>query len=170
MNYRIIIGMFAIAFASGAVASDLLSRAEERVNVMTAAIRSKDQLHAHLSSDPTSPLLALEPSKRKSFVESLLFTDAGLASYSFLELEGLPSTSIYRILTLFGVQADTADIRRSVGFEDAEVENILKRYSQRPRDNLHRMCVISPHRPTRCVPNTGSRCPAGCGVEGQDPR
>lgn len=80
-----------------------------KVNRLTAPVHSKSDLQRYLSRthESGSPLDALAPNARKRFVESLKFTDLGLASFNYSDLEALTATQVYRILGLFGVQQDT---------------------------------------------------------------
>lgn len=167
MKYVIVIAALAGLFAAGiAAASEVTtsstSSALERANAIGAPIRSKDQLYAYLSVMPDSPLHKLGPAKMQSFIDSLVFTQRGLGSYSYIELEDMSSSDIYRILALFGSQADVPLIRRSVTESDGDVEQLLK--SRRPVDRHNWSCIVRPGgHGGRCRRDMGYVCGGGCG-------
>lgn len=107
-----------------------------------APIRSASDLNAYLSSRKTSPLSALSDRSRKIFVESLVFTEHGLASYRFRELESeLTPRQAFELLSLFGVQKTVGYLR----FEQASAEE---------REAVAKLAPIffEDHKGYRCVP------------------
>lgn len=67
-------------------------------------IQSTQELQAYLQATPNSPLNHLAPDARQRFVNSLVFTDKGLGSFQYSELNTLPAADIQQVLTLFGVE------------------------------------------------------------------
>jgi hypothetical protein len=80
-----------------------------------------------MSSTPNSPLSHLAPEARQRFVDSMVFSADGLASYSYADLQALSATEVYRILRIFDVEATTPMIRKAgVSSEsDKAVMNII---------------------------------------------
>lgn len=80
-----------------------------RVDALVAPIHSHADLTKYLTTTPkgASPLDAMPPAARGRFLRSLHFTEAGLGSFSYADLQNLTATQIYKILALFGVQAVT---------------------------------------------------------------
>lgn len=118
MKYSILVATLTGLLAVGPAASSEITPAaslsvQRRADAIGAPIRSKEQLHAYLSITPDSPLHKLGRAKMQSFLDSLTFTKAGLGSYSYIELEGMSSTNIYRVLSLFGAQTDRVRGRRA---------------------------------------------------------
>lgn len=68
-------------------------------------------MQRYLSRTPEAPLNKLPDSAKRNFINSLLFTGKGLASYSYLPLaDHLSATEIYQTLSLFGAQSSTGVI------------------------------------------------------------
>jgi len=59
---------------------------------------------------PQSPLLSLPKDARQAFLDSLVFTERGLASYRYVPLQGIDAAHAYRVLALFGVQGSLAAV------------------------------------------------------------
>lgn len=80
-----------------------------RVDALVAPIHSSADLTQYLKQHKkgTSPLDAMPPTERARFLTSLYFTGAGLGSFSYADLQNLTATQIFKIPSLFGVQADT---------------------------------------------------------------
>lgn len=79
-----------------------------------APIKSSNDLESYLydTAQSFSPLDRLSPSGKRRFLESLTFTERGLASYDFADLEAeLSVTEIYQVLSLFGAQHTTPMIK-----------------------------------------------------------
>ncbi|MDH5823578.1 hypothetical protein QFW77_11330 [Luteimonas sp. RD2P54] len=58
-----------------------------------------------------TPLAALSPGAQQRFLQSLVFSEAGLASFYYEDLRAeLSPTQIYRLLSLFGAQRSTPSI------------------------------------------------------------
>lgn len=82
-----------------------------RSDISLARIRSAEALDRYLRTHETSPLDALSERSRKLFVESLVFTDQGLGSYRYRELEAeLSPRQAFELLSLFGAQKTVAQL------------------------------------------------------------
>ena len=80
------------------------------IDAATAPIRSQDDLRNHLAAMPSSPIYKLTPHSRAIFLSSLVFTNRGLASYSYVSLAGISVSDAYQILMLFGAQGTIGDV------------------------------------------------------------
>lgn len=86
-------------------------REGRRNDISLARIRSAADLDRYLRTHETSPLDALSEPSRKRFVESLVFTDQGLGSYRYRELEAeLSPRQAFELLSLFGAQKTVAQL------------------------------------------------------------
>ena len=85
------------------------------IDHLIAPIHSRAQLSAYLkrTAHTNSPLDALPPGARQRFLASLNFRNGGLEFLPFSDLLRLNAVEIYRILALFGAQADTRTIAGS---------------------------------------------------------
>ena len=107
-----------VGLASGASSAqtrteDAAERAAHQasIDLAIAPLRSMKDVRIHLRSTPASPLLALAPTQRREFINSLVFTQDGLGSYSYEALAHGPSVSeVYKVLALFGAQSEIAAI------------------------------------------------------------
>lgn len=80
-----------------------------------------------------SPLDRLSPSAKQRFLSSLTFSDKGLASFSYADLQDeLTPSQIYQVLTLFGVQR-TASFARHARIETDTDRMILGAPSVAPQ-------------------------------------
>lgn len=82
-------------------------RLRETVSGALAQIRSKDNLDSHLAVAHiiNSPILYLSDKARTRFLESLEFSENGLASFDYRDLQReLTASQIYEVLSLFGMQ------------------------------------------------------------------
>lgn len=93
-----------------------------------APIKSQADLQKYLSTEQaSSPLNKLTSESKNRFLSSLVFSDKGLASYNYEELQDqLTASQIYDILGLFGAQATTSLIK------GAAVENNVDRLIMQP--------------------------------------
>lgn len=76
-------------------------------------IHTKEQLQKHIENmtEHNSPLLHLSHAGRDEFVEGIMWTDSGIASFSFFPLElELTEQETYRVLQLFGLEAFTSHL------------------------------------------------------------
>ena len=74
-------------------------------------IVSKAALLEYMSRNSDSPLNKLPPLVLQNFIDSLVFTQKGLGSYSYLGLSPhLTAYEIARVLSLFGAQETVANI------------------------------------------------------------
>lgn len=96
------------------VAAAMGACATEQVNGNTSVtqIQSARDLETHLQTTPDSPLNRMSPDARQRFVDSLVFTDRGLASYRYVELQSLSTTDVFEILNLFGVERTAPTISK----------------------------------------------------------
>lgn len=86
-------------------------REVRRNAISLARIRSAADLDSYLRTHETSPLDALSEPSRKRFLESLVFTDQGLGSYRYRELEAeLSPRQAFELLSLFGAQKTVAQL------------------------------------------------------------
>lgn len=82
-----------------------------------APIQSVQDLEKHLAENPNSPLLRLSDAGRTVFLDSLVFTEKGLASFNYKPLENeLTPSQIHELLSLFGLA------RLTPRFENARIE------------------------------------------------
>lgn len=82
-----------------------------RSDISLARIRSAEALDRYLRTHETSPFDALSEQSRKLFMESLVFTDQGLGSYRYRELEAeLSPRQAFELLSLFGAQKTVAQL------------------------------------------------------------
>jgi hypothetical protein len=82
---------------------------QRALDQIAAPIRSRADLDDYLSHmPPRSPLFKLPEQARTEFIQSLVFTELGLASYRYLPLQQIDMADAYRILALFGVQSSLA--------------------------------------------------------------
>lgn len=94
---------------SDALRQVYLDQAE--VDRVTAIVRSKADLERYLAHTPTAPLNRLPSQIKHGFIEHLVFTKAGLGSYSYAGLKDyLSASEIYQTLSLFGVQKSIGEI------------------------------------------------------------
>lgn len=95
MMLMVLLSAFSLPLSMPAVAGDDAASVTgaENVSLMHAPVNSRGRLDLHMIElSPESPLMLLSPLARKQFVDSLVFGDRGLASFS------------YRLLSLFGAQ------------------------------------------------------------------
>lgn len=84
---------------------------QEEINSDTALIKSKSDLARYNAALAASPLGKAPAFARNKFLNSLIFTENGLASYSYTSLRDFLSlTEIYQVLALFGAQQSTGII------------------------------------------------------------
>jgi hypothetical protein len=81
-----------------------------------------------------SPLDRLSPPAKRRFLSSLTFSDKGLASFSYADLQDeLTPSQIYQVLSLFGVQR-TASFARYARIETDTDRMILEAASVAPQN------------------------------------
>lgn len=89
---------------------------QNRINFLLAPIKSQKDLNQYLNTHATTknPLDYLSAPAERRFLEELVFTDHGLASFDYKDLENeLTPTQIYQVLSLFGAQGATAELSRA---------------------------------------------------------
>lgn len=80
---------------------------ERELAYRLAPIKSKADIQSYLArtAGGKTPLSALSHGAKRRFLQSLVFTDRGLASFDYRDLRvELTATQIHEILSLFGVQ------------------------------------------------------------------
>jgi len=101
--------------AAPVVASDLgrdtARWQQQEIDLALAPIKSHAELQRHVRTAADSPLAKLSTRDRTAFIDSFVFTDKGLASYSWLPIAGkLSVADTYRLLALFGLQSMTSGV------------------------------------------------------------
>ena len=146
---------------------------QQKMDIVTAAIRTRSQLQAYLATTPSSSIYKMSPSARSNFVASLVFTKNGLGSYSYIDLAGLSVRDAYSILSLFGAQSTIGSVpglKANTALDRAIAERVSKEMA-RPNSSLipftdparDHICTIYPNKPSGvCEYNYGSHCMDGC--------
>lgn len=85
---------------------------ERQIAYELAPVKSAADLQKFLAKGTDrTPLAALSPGARQRFLQSLVFTEKGLASFKYDDLRTeLTATQIYQVLSLFGAQRSTGTI------------------------------------------------------------
>ncbi|MFC7520178.1 hypothetical protein ACFQS6_08195 [Xanthomonas populi] len=114
-----------------------------------APIRSQAELQEYLRVLPArSPLKFLSPVAREKFLNSLVFSRNGLASYSYKDLAiELTALEAYKVLALFGQQATVTlipGLRQPDGFSKTIMSSAGSRAFASPGDG-------------RCSPEASSK-------------
>jgi hypothetical protein len=125
-----------------------------------APIHSKKDLAEYLkvTIGLGSPLNVLPPTKRKSFLSSLVFAHGGLAGYSYRELEHLKPMQAYQILALFGVQRDTRMITSTESSQSTCIFGIDPGCGGPPGEVLKDFKCYWANGHGTCDANTGTAC------------
>ena len=148
------------------------------IDAATAPIKTMAELKNHLKTDPRSPLRRLHPDARAAFLRSMVFTNYGLASYSFVPLQKLSVSDAYAVLGLFGEQRAVGMIPGMTARNNVEKSMLLLsqtgRYSPlgegepplTPTEPIpHQSCIVdggmSPPQ-SWCEPHPGSMCNPKC--------
>jgi hypothetical protein len=154
--------MFASAAVSGC-AVDQVSPGEEGDSA--AIIHSSDDLNDYLETADRSPLDRLSPAARQRFLDSLVFGDGELGSYSYTDLEAELSVSeIHDILSLFGVERTASMITGARVITDRDREILSRQAPGGGRreitydDHVGYECL----RRATCTEATGHICMTGC--------
>lgn len=88
------------------------SSLQEEVDLATARIRSSKQFEAYLAATPSSVAFKLPPSVLNNFRRSMVFTERGLASFSYDGLtDYLNTKELYELLSMFGVPRTISSIQ-----------------------------------------------------------
>jgi hypothetical protein len=131
MKYRnhLMLGLLALTLCHAAFASDSARQESEQARLSAAAgiptearfamdravapVKSEQDLVEFMAkSGQDNPLTLLSPDARKAFINSLVFTDSGLASFNHAILEReLTATESYAVLELFGFQEAVSKMR-----------------------------------------------------------
>lgn len=127
------------------VAAEFIAQKERdaaRSESSLAPIRSRSELATYLQQRQTTPFDALSSRSRRAFVDGLMFTESGLASYRYRELElELTPRQAFELLSLFGAQKTVGRL----DFANASTEE---------RQALAKMApvLLDDHKGYRCVP------------------
>lgn len=98
--------MFALMFAAAVTGCAIDGSSSQGESVQ---ITSAQELSSYLQRNPTSPLDRLSAPARQRFLDSLVFSDNGLGSYHYADLEAELSVSeVHAILSLFGAEHTTS--------------------------------------------------------------
>jgi hypothetical protein len=90
-----------------------MEAAERELAFQLAPIKSQEDLRLYLleNQDQESPLMLLSPGAKARFLDSLVFTKGGLASFDYRDIQAeLTATQAYQLLALFGAQRSTKAI------------------------------------------------------------
>lgn len=93
------------------IATDPLSNDAVPATSNTFVIRSQAELRSYISASTKSgsPIDALSPAARSRFLSSITFNNNGITGFSYRDLQSeLTASQVYKVLSLFGVQRDTA--------------------------------------------------------------
>ena len=86
---------------------------ERQLAHVSAPIKTETDLRDYLatSTEGSTRFDALSPGARQRFVQSLVFTEKGLASFDYRDIQSeLTASEIYQLLSLFGAQRSTGVI------------------------------------------------------------
>jgi hypothetical protein len=103
--------MFAAILVLSACATDQGQEAVGTNQPVSQIVSAKD-LDTYLRTTPNSPLDRLPAAAKQRFIASLVFTENGLGSYKYSDLEALSPTEIYKILSLFGAEHTTSMVTK----------------------------------------------------------
>jgi len=148
---NLVVAMFVTSLALGACATDQPSRVDESA----VQISSAGELSTYLKATPHSPLDHLSAAGKQRFIDSLVFTPDGLASYRYSELEGLTATEAHQILSLFGVERTTSMITKLRVTTGSDKAVMQARISE---DHNDMWCSS----PGTCSNDIGSICTSNC--------
>lgn len=124
--------------------------------VSGAPIRSAEELGTYLQTTPKSPLNYLPPGARQHFLDGLVFSDSGLGSFRYTELESLPATKIYQILSLFGAERTTSMVTKDRVGSVSDGGSLQRA----PSGNDHEGYYCASR--ATCVVATGAICMSSC--------
>lgn len=140
---------------------------ERDVAYRTAPIHSKAELESYLRKQNPgnqTPLGLLSSAAQQRFLQSLVFTKGGLASFDTSDLRAeLTATQVYRILAIFGAQDTTKSIPglRVQDSTDAAIVGQGKLEAQPFADYYNYKCIP----PATCVYNIQTICIGNnCGI------
>lgn len=148
------------------------------IDSASAPIKTMAELKDHLATNAHSPLQRLRPDARAAFLKSMVFTNYGLASYSFAPLQKLSVSDAYAVLSLFGEQRAIGRIPEMRARSSIEESMLLMSQAARysplgegdppltPTEPLpHQACYVdSTNSPPKiwCEPYPGSMCNPKC--------
>lgn len=133
------------------------SQIDQRIlDQIAAPITSRAALDGYVRRlPPESPLLKLPADLRKEFLDSLVFTERGLASYRYVPLQKIDMADAYRILALFGVQASISVApAMSITSNESAMIKAAAGLSPQPIDYGDYACVSK----ATCRRDTGAIC------------
>lgn len=143
--------------------SNKQAEALRRIQHLLAPIKSWEDLQDYLAVTrlDASPLDKLSPAAKQRFLGSLVFSEHGLASFEYVDLENeLSPTDIYKVLSLFGVQSDTATLRnvRMSSESDGLIMNYMGPPNSPYSDHLDYRCASR----GTCTRSSGDICTSNC--------
>jgi hypothetical protein len=101
---------------------------QTQIDKAVAPIKSARDLQFHILNSPmgSSPLDSLSPRSKQIFLSSLTFNEKGLTGFQYDVLETLTPTQIYKILSLFGEQRFTSQMKgvRSITAADSLIMSV----------------------------------------------
>jgi hypothetical protein len=126
-----------------------------------SVLRTMGEVRSHLAKNPSSPLYLLSPTDRAKFVDSLVFTGKGVGSFAVKPLKNVSPDDALSILSLFGLQAEAAQL---TGRNDARLaDRVAPLTVARPPRPIGKSCVASPGgKRGRCIEDPGYRCSHLC--------
>ncbi|RRU03928.1 MULTISPECIES: hypothetical protein [Stenotrophomonas] len=146
---------------TGSLALELASALQE-THKSLAPIRTKAELERHLAADESSPLRKLSAESQRKFVDSLVFLDGGLASYSHLPLRDLSVSDSYRVLALFGAQGDLSLNKTREAVNSSEESMLLLSNVEvaafPPTRYPNAVCMVRGPKLAMCEYDYGSTC------------
>lgn len=150
-----------------AAMADQFSIALREASRAAAPLKSLADVELHLKEVMATPLLALHEDQRRRFVNSLVFTDKGLASYSWQSLTELSVADRYRILALFGAQNDLTKLPHMPVKSEAEESMIflasLQEGLSASMTQRNSVCWVRGPNVVRCEYEYGANCdPNAC--------
>ncbi|WP_139120007.1 hypothetical protein [Xanthomonas graminis] len=139
---------------------------QQEVELATAPVKSKEKFSLYFSATPSSVFFKLPVSVQDSFRKSLVFTEKGLASYSYASLSDYLSVQqIYELLSIFGAQKTISSIPGIVAKTSIEKKIIDSNAPTATPMGLGegKVCVINGStKQIQCMPRYKSVCSRAC--------
>lgn len=133
--------------------------ARRELSSAMAEVKSASQFARYMQQTRGSatPFSAMTPGALRRFSRSLVFTDRGLASYDYTDLQReLTASQIYAVLRVFGVEGS---VSRIPGVKVRSRTDGLVMDAQRlPADYNDMTCAAR----ASCAPQTGWICTSNC--------
>ena len=149
--------MFAAILTLSACATDHGQAAVDDDQPVSQILSAKD-LDLYLRTTPNSPLDRLPVAAKQRFIDSLVFTESGLGSFRYSELETLSAAEIYQVLSLFGAEHTTSMITKARASGDSN--KATTQLSEPAPEGDHKDCWCSSR--GTCSPLLGHICMSSC--------